>query len=88
RYNYAHKNKYKAVGRVSNMDGWKGPGKDSMGTGFMVGNHTFVTNAHVIDDHYGRAAAPKYIKFQMNSDGSRMPYVFQATEVIKVPQYD
>ena len=37
---------------------------------------------------YGRAAAPKYIKFQMNRDGSRMPYVFQATEVIKVPQYD
>ena len=34
------------------------------------------------------AAAPKYIKFQMNRDGSRMPYVFQATEVIKVPQYD
>ena len=30
------------------MDGWKGPGKDSMGTGFMVGNHTFVTNAHVV----------------------------------------
>ena len=26
--------KIKAVGRVSNMDGWKGPGKDSMGTGF------------------------------------------------------
>ena len=30
-------------------------------------------------------SAPKYIKFQMNRDGSRMPYVFQATEVIKVP---
>ena len=27
RYNYAHKNKYKAVGRVSNMDGWKGQAK-------------------------------------------------------------
>ena len=59
-----------------------------MGTGTVIGAHTFVTNAHVIDDQYGRAAAPKYIKFQMNRDGSRMPYVFQATEVIKVPQYD
>ena len=58
-----------------------------MGTGTVIGAHTFVTNAHVIDDQYGRAGS-KYIKFQMNRDGSRMPYVFQATEVIKVPQYD
>ena len=28
--------------------------KDSMGTGFMVGNHTFVTNAHVVDKKNGQ----------------------------------
>ena len=71
RYNYAHKNKYKAVGRVSNMDGWKGPGKDSMGTGFMVGNHTFVTNAHVVDKKDGQRTSPSKIKFQLNRDGKR-----------------
>ena len=65
RYDYAHKNKYKAVGRVSNMDGWKGPGKDSMGTGFVVGNHTFVTNAHVVERANGRQTDPKKIKFQV-----------------------
>ena len=25
--------------------------QDSMGTGTVIGAHTFVTNAHVIDDH-------------------------------------
>ncbi|NYL22813.1 serine protease, partial [Salmonella enterica subsp. enterica serovar Typhimurium] len=91
----ASQNNLKAIGRVSNLNGWKKGSRDasvrkqdSMGTGTVIGAHTFVTNAHVIDDQYGRAAAPKYIKFQMNRDGSRMPYVFQATEVIKVPQYD
>ena len=43
---------------------------------------------HMLSMIIWSAAAPKYIKFQMNRDGSRMPYVFQATEVIKVPQYD
>mgnify|MGYP002715549197 FL=1 len=95
RYPNASQNNLKAIGRVSNLNGWKKGSRDasvrkqdSMGTGTVIGAHTFVTNAHVIDDQYGRAAAPKYIKFQMNRDGSRMPYVFQATEVIKVPQYD
>ena len=92
RYPNASQNNLKAIGRVSNLNGWKKGSRDasvrkqdSMGTGTVIGAHTFVTNAHVIDDQYGRAAAPKYIKFQMNRDGSRMPYVFQATEVIKVP---
>ena len=83
RYNYAHKNKYKAVGRVSNMDGWKGPGKDSMGTGFMVGNHTFVTNAHVVDKKNGQRTSPSKIKFQLNRDGKRYPINFMLKRYIK-----
>lgn len=88
RYNYAHKNKYKAVGRVSNMDGWKGPGKDSMGTGFMVGNHTFVTNAHVVDKKNGQRTSPSKIKFQLNRDGKKIPYQFHAKNIYKIPSYD
>ncbi|MCD8796576.1 trypsin-like serine peptidase [Mammaliicoccus sciuri] len=88
RYNYAYKNQYKAVGRVSNMDGWKGPGKDSMGTGFVVGNHTFVTNAHVVDRANGRQTDPKNIKFQLNRDGKKIPYQFQVQKIYKVPAYD
>jgi len=88
RYNYAYRNKYKAVGRVSNMDGWKGPGKDSMGTGFMVGNHTFVTNAHVVDKKNGQRTSPSKIKFQLNRDGKKIPYTFQAKKIYKVPSYD
>lgn len=92
-YPNAAQNNLKAVGRVSNWNGWKVgkpeyKGQDSMGTGTVIGAHTFITNAHVIDDRFGRAAAPKYIKFQMNRDGNRIPYSFQASEVIKVPQYD
>lgn len=88
RYSYAYRNKYKAVGRVSNMDGWKGPGKDSMGTGFMVGNHTFVTNAHVVDKKNGQRTSPSKIKFQLNRDGKKIPYTFQAKKIYKVPSYD
>ena len=32
------------------MNGHKGKGKDSMGTGTVIGDHTLITNAHVIDD--------------------------------------
>ncbi|AYU54488.1 trypsin-like serine peptidase [Staphylococcus debuckii] len=82
------KTKYKAVGRVSNKDGWKGRGKDSMGTGTVIGNYTLVTNAHVIDTAKGAAANPKYITFDMARDGSRKPYTFHATKVVKVPNTD
>ncbi|QLK85721.1 serine protease [Staphylococcus sp. 17KM0847] len=87
-YNYAHKTKYKAVGRVSNRDGFKGRGKDSMGTGFVVGNHTFVTNAHVVEKRNGQQSAAKYITFDLNRDGKRIPYRFHAQSVKRVPGYD
>ena len=62
--------------------------QDSMGTGTVIGSHTFITNAHVIDDRYGKAAAAKYISFDMNRDGKSIPYHFHASKVIKVPQSD
>lgn len=92
-YPNASKSNLKSIGRVSNLNGWKVgipeyKGQDSMGTGTVIGEHTFVTNGHVIDDKYGKAAAPKYIKFQLNRNGKSIPYTFHASEVIKVPQYD
>src|SRR5699024_2124861 len=87
-YGYADKTKYKAVGRVSNKNGWKGLGKDSMGTGFMVDNHTFITNAHVIEDKNGNVSKAKHISFDMNRDGNKKPYTFHATNVTTVPSYD
>lgn len=82
------KGKYKAVGRVSNKDGWKGRGKDSMGTGTVIGKYTFITNAHVIDTAKGSAAAPKYITFDLNRDGKAKTFTFHATKVVKVPYAD
>lgn len=92
-YPNASQSNLKSIGRVSNLNGWKVgipeyKGQDSMGTGTVIGAHTFVTNGHVIDDKYGKAAAPKYIKFQLNRNGKSIPYTFHANEVIKVPQYD
>ncbi len=92
-YPNASKSNLKSIGRVSNLNGWKvkNPyykGQDSMGTGTVIGAHTFITNAHVIDDRFGKAAAPKYITFQLNRNGKSIPYAFHASEVIKVPQYD
>ncbi len=66
----------------------KGLGKDSMVTGFVVGNHTFVTNAHVVDRANGRQTDPKNIKFQLNRDGKKIPYQFQVQKIYKVPAYD
>lgn len=88
RYNYAHKTKYKAVGRVSNYDGWKGKGKESMGTGFMVDKHTFLTNGHVVDNAYGRTSKAKSIKFDLNRDGKRKAKRFDVTKIDKVPYAD
>ncbi|UDI77130.1 trypsin-like peptidase domain-containing protein [Staphylococcus taiwanensis] len=92
-YPNASQSNLKSIGRVSNLNGWKVglkeyKGQDSMGTGTVIGAHTFITNAHVIDDNKHRAAAPKYITFQLNRNGKSMPYAFHASEVIKVPQYD
>ncbi|MCY6488024.1 hypothetical protein, partial [Actinobacillus pleuropneumoniae] len=42
-YTKANQNNLKAIGRVSNMNGHKGKGKDSMGTGTVIGNHTLIT---------------------------------------------
>lgn len=87
-YTKANKNNLKAIGRVSNMNGHKGKGKDSMGTGTVIGDHTFVTNAHVIDDKNGKAASAKYISFAMNRDGKHIPYKFHASDVKKLSGYD
>lgn len=88
RYNYANKTKYKAVGRIRNNDGWKGYGKDSMGTGFVIDDYTVLTNAHVIDRSNGHSASPKDIVFHMNRDGRKIPYTFHASKIIKVPSSD
>ena len=58
----------KSIGRVSNLNGWKVgipeyKGQDSMGTGTVIGAHTFVTNGHVIDDKYGKAADQNILNF-------------------------
>ena len=34
-----------------------------MGTGTVIGAHTFVTNGHVIDDKYGKAATQNILNF-------------------------
>ena len=54
---------YSAVGRVSNYDGWKGHGKDSMGTGFIIDGHTHITNLHVVQDSKGKIARPQDVKW-------------------------
>lgn len=87
-YTKANQNNLKAIGRVSNMNGHKGKGKDSMGTGTVIGDHTLITNAHVIDDKNGKAASAKYITFAMNRDGKHIPYKFHASNVKKLPHYD
>ena len=87
-YTKASSNQFKAVGRVSNKDGWKGRGKDSMGTGFMVDEHTFLTNAHVVENAKGQNTNPKYVTLDLNRDGKKIPYKFHATQIKKVPSYD
>jgi len=79
---------YEAVGRVSNMDGWKGSGKDSMGTGFIVDDHTFITNAHVVETKDGNQAKPQYVKLVTERNGDDKKYTFNAKSIKQVPGAD
>ncbi|MCE4957535.1 S1 family peptidase [Macrococcoides caseolyticum] len=80
--------KYRGIGRISNKNGWAGPEYETMGTGFVIDDHTILTNAHVIDDELGKATKPMYLKFQMNRNGDDIPYSFKITKVVKVPYAD
>lgn len=82
------KSNYQAIGRVSNTDGWKGKGKDSMGTGFIIGNHTFATNAHVVETKEGHQANPKNITLVTERNGKAKQHTFNAQKIEKVPHAD
>lgn len=75
---------YEAIGRVSNLNGWKGAGKDSMGTGFVIDNHTFVTNQHVVETKDGKIADPRHIKMTMQHDNDKHKYTFNANSIHKI----
>lgn len=79
---------YEAIGRVSNLNGWKGAGKDSMGTGFIIGNHTFATNAHVVETKAGNQANPQHVKIVTERNGKAKKYTFNAKKIEKVPGAD
>ncbi|QRN50732.1 trypsin-like serine peptidase [Macrococcoides bohemicum] len=80
--------KYTAIGRISNENGWAGPEYETMGTGFVIDDHTILTNAHVIDDEHGKATDANYLTFEMNRNGEDIPREFEVTEVVKVPYAD
>ncbi|WP_414048789.1 trypsin-like serine peptidase [Macrococcus animalis] len=80
--------KYKGIGRVSNKNGWAGPKYEAMGTGFVVDDYTFLTNAHVIDDEHGKATEPKFVTFELNRNGDDIPYRFKVKDIVKIPYSD
>lgn len=80
--------RFKAVGYIQNMNGWAGKNIEVMGTGFVVGSHSILTNAHVIDDAKGKAANAKYVKFMMNRDGEKVDYTFSIKNIKKIPYAD
>lgn len=79
---------YEAIGRVSNMDGWKGPRKDSMGTGFIIDSHTFLTNSHVVERANGKIASPHNVKIVTERNGKSKKYTFNAKKITKAPGAD
>ncbi|UTH14210.1 S1 family peptidase [Macrococcus equipercicus] len=82
------KSRYKAVGYISNKNGWAGEGEESMGTGFVIDDYTVLTNAHVIGDKNGNKVQAKYIRFMMNRDGKKIPYNFEVKDIVKIPSAD
>lgn len=82
------KSGYDAVGRVTNLDGWKGKNKDSMGTGFIIGPHTYMTNLHVVQDGNGKVASAKDVKIVTGRNGSTKKYTFKSTQIKRVPNAD
>ncbi|ULG72716.1 trypsin-like serine peptidase [Macrococcus brunensis] len=80
--------RYKAVGYISNKDGWAGRGEESMGTGFVIDDYTILTNAHVVDNQYGTKSNASYVRFMMNRDGANIPYNFAIKDIVKIPYAD
>lgn len=80
--------RYKAVGYISNKDGWAGRGIESMGTGFVIDDYTILTNAHVIDNKNGTKSNVSYVRFMMNRDGANIPYNFKIKDIVKIPYAD
>ena len=67
----------KSIGRVSNLNGWKVgipeyKGQDSMGTGTVIGAHTFVSQMDML--LMINMVKQKYIKFQLNRNGKSIPF--------------
>jgi len=79
---------YSAIGRVSNFDGWKGHGKDSMGTGFIIDGHTFITNLHVVQDANGKIARSQDVRMVTERNGAHHKYTFNASSIQRVPHAD
>lgn len=82
------KSGYSAIGRVSNYDGWKGKGKDSMGTGFIVDAHTYITNLHVVQNANGKIARSQDVRMVTERNGSKHKYTFNASSIKRVPGAD
>lgn len=83
---HSNTSKYKAVGYVQNYNGFNG-GK-TMGSGTVIDDYTILTNAHVIDNQYGKATAPRNLRFYMNRDGGYIPYMFTVKKIRKIKNTD
>lgn len=83
---HSNNSKYKPVGYIQNNQGFTG-GK-TMGTGTVIDDYTILTNAHVIDNQYHKATAPKNLIFYMNRDGGYIPYKFTIKKVRKIKNTD
>lgn len=79
---------FNAVGYVKNMNGWAGKDVEVMGTGFVVDDYTILTNAHVIDDEFGKKTGAKYLRFDLAREGDVYKHRFQIKNVIKIPYAD
>lgn len=88
RFGHATNSPLNAIGYIRNMNGFAGPGIEVQGTGTVIGNYTVLTNAHLIDNKFQNATKPVNLKFQMNRDGSYIPYSFGIKSIRKIPNSD
>lgn len=86
--NNYHSESYNGVGRVLNERKVKGKLMNHVGTGFVIDDHTFLTNAHVTSEVDGTMSKSSQITFQPNRDGIKKPNEFHAEKIEQIKGLD
>lgn len=81
-----YQTQYKPVGRIINTD--YSNNMFYSGTGFVIGNYTYITNRHLVENINGFKINPSYLNFEIGRDGNKYKKIIKAYKIYNVPNTD